>query len=212
MNINIRNIEDKDYARIYMVCREAFWNLYFPGATEHATVSKMKDHADFINELSYVIEVDGEIEGAIFYTHSKIKMENDEEFKTISFGPVFISPKYHRQKLGYKLISHTIEKAKSLGHKAILTLGFPYHYQPYGFTGGKKFGVSMADGNFYKGLLVLELFENALANIKGYAEFSEALEVSEDEVNEFDKKFPFKEKKTMPSHEVYEKACVELDD
>ena len=113
MNIIVRNEEPKDHRRTEEVAREAFWNLYFPGAAEHYVVHKMRSHPDFIQELAFVIEVDGTVEGAIFYTHSKV-VTPDGEFPTISFGPVFISPKYHRQGLGRKLITHSIEIAKEM--------------------------------------------------------------------------------------------------
>ena len=115
MNIVVRKEEAKDYRRTEEVAREAFWNLYFPGAVEHYVVHKMRSHPDFIKELAFVIEVDGTVEGAIFYTHSKV-VTPEEEFPTISFGPVFISPKYHRQGLGRQLITHSIEKAKEMGY------------------------------------------------------------------------------------------------
>jgi|SRR6056297_1307625 len=212
MNIKIRNEEPKDYRRVEEVAREAFWNLYFPGGHEHYVVHKMRSHPDFIKELAFVIEVEGEIEGAIFYTHSKIVSEDHTEHKTISFGPVFISPEFHRKGLGKELITHSIEVAKELGYRAILTLGYPYHYEPYGFLGGKKHNISMPDGKFYKGLLVLPLFEGALDNISGYAAFSEVLDVTEEEVDEFDKLFPPKEKKYQASQDEYEAAISMLDE
>lgn len=104
----------------------------------------------FIKELAFVIEVDGKVEGAIFYTHSKIVLKDSTEFKTISFGPVFISPEYHRKGVGRKLITHSIKVAKEIGYRAITTLGYPYHYEPYGFLGGKKYNIAMEDGIFVK--------------------------------------------------------------
>lgn len=210
MKINIRNEEEKDYRIVEEIAREAFWNLYFPGCHEHFVVHKMRGHKDFIKELSFVIEVDGNIEGAIFYTHSKI-INNDKEYKMISFGPVFISPEFHRKGLGRKLITHSINEARKMGYKAILTLGYPYHYEPYGFLGGKKYNITMADGNFYKGLLVLPLYENALKNISGYVLFSEALDCTNEEVEEFDKIFPFKQKGFKESQLEFEKASGMLD-
>lgn len=212
MNIVIRHEEEKDYKRVEEVAREAFWNLYFPGAHEHYVVHKMRKHKDFIKELTFVIEVDGKVEGAIFYSHSKIVEKDGTEYKTISFGPVFISPEYHRKGLGRELITYSIEEAKKLGYSAITTLGYPYHYKPYGFLGGKKYDVSMPDMNYYTGLLVLPLYKGALEGVSGYAEFSECLEVTPEEVEEFDKKLPYKEKRVQESQEEYEKACCELDE
>lgn len=202
MNINIRNEEPKDYRRVEEVAREAFWNLYFPGGHEHYVVHKMRTHSDFIKELAFVIEVDGQVEGAIFYTHSKVKSKDNTEYKTISFGPVFISPSYHRKGLGRELITHSINVARKMGYSAIITLGYPYHYESYGFLGGKTYNISMEDGKFYKGLLVLPLYEGALDSIAGYVVFSDALEATEDEVNEFDQAFAPKEKKYQTSQDV----------
>ena len=212
MNINIRNEVESDYKRVENIAREAFWNLYFPGASEHYTVHKMRSHKDFIKDLSFVIEIDGVVEGAIFYTNSKVITNANQEFETISFGPVFISPKYHRQGIGRKLIEHSIKVAKDMGYKAILTLGYPYHYEPYGFKGGKAYNISMADGNYYKGLLVKPLLDGALDNISGYVVFSEALESTEEEIENFDKTFPYKERKYQESQSEFEKACTELDE
>lgn len=212
MDIVIRNEEKKDYRRVEEVAREAFWNLYFPGAYEHYTVHKLHEHRDLIKELTFVIEVDGKIEGAVFYTHSKIIKKDGSEQETISFGPVFISPEYHRKGLGKKLIIYSIEEAKKLGYSAITTLGYPYHYEPYGFLGGKKYGISMPDMNYYTGLLVLPLYKGALEGVSGYAEFSQGFEVTPEEVEEFDKNFPYKEKKIQESQTEYEKACSQLEE
>ena len=149
MAISIRHENQKDFREVEEVTREAFYNLYFPGCNEHLVVHNMRSHKDYIKELSYIIEVDGEIVGSIFYAHSKIVGWDGVETKTISFGPVSIHPKYHRMGLGRKLITHSIEEAKRLGYNAILTLGYPYHYEPYGFLGGKKYNIAMPDGKFY---------------------------------------------------------------
>lgn len=212
MNISIRNEEPKDYKRVEEVAREAFWNLYFPGCHEHFVIHKMRKHKDFIRELAFVVEVDDEIAGGIFYTHSKIVSEDNKKYKTISFGPVFISPEFHRKGLGRELITHSIEVAKKNGYHAILTLGYPYHYEPYGFLGGKKYNISMPDGKFYKGFLVLPLYDGALDKTFGYAEFSDVFDVKDEEVEEFDKSFPPKQKKYQESQDEYEAAAALLDE
>lgn len=211
LNIIIRPETENDYYRTEEVAREAFWNLYCMGAEEHYILHKMRSHKDFIKELSFVIEVNGIIEGGIFYTHSKIVL-NENIYPTITFGPVFISPKYHRQGLGRQLITYSIEKAKKMNYCAILTLGYDYHYKPYGFCGGKKYNICMQDGKFYKGLLVLPLFENALEQKSGMAVFSDVFDVDKKNVEDFDIKFLQKEKKVLQCQFEYQKACVALDE
>lgn len=211
MNLKIRHELPEDYRIVEEITRECFWNLYFPGCEEHFLISNMRKHEDFIPELSYIMEIDNKIIGGIFYTNSKIVSDNGKEHNMITFGPVFIHPDFQRKGFGRKLIMHSIEEAKKQGYKGILTLGYPYHYEPYGFLGGKKYGVCMGDGNFYKGLLVLPLFEEALNNISGSAVFSNVFEVDKIGLEDFDKKFPHKEKLVKDSQKEYEIACSQLD-
>lgn len=213
MDIVIRHEKPEDCKVVEEVAREAFWNLYFPGCSEHFVIHKLRKHADFIPELSFVIEVDGEVAGSIFYTKSKIVSEDGKSLDTITFGPVSISPDKHRMGLGRQLIEHSIELAREMGHPAILTMGYPYHYEPYGFEGGKAYKVSMPDGKFYKGLLVLPLYEGALDDVSGYAVFSDVLEEpTKEELDAFDKQFPYKEKKVQESQKEFEIAATMLDE
>ena len=148
LNIIIRNEENRDYRRTGEVAREVFGNLYAPGAVEHYVIHKMRSHPDFIRELSFVLKMDGVVEGAIFYTHSKVVTPTGE-FPTISFGPVFISPQYHRQGLGRELIEYSIGRAKEMGYAAILTLGYPYPLRTVWILWRKKIW------NFHAGWKVL---------------------------------------------------------
>ncbi len=209
----IRLEHKNDFKNVENLAREAFWNLYFPGCHEHFVIHKMRHHDDCIKELSLVIEVDGQAVGAIFYTHSKVILNGGGELKTITFGPVFICPTMHRKGLGKALINHSISKAKEMGYKGILTLGYPYHYSPYGFVGAKNYNISMSDGKFYKGLLALPLQDNALDNISGFAEFSQIFEVDPQEVEQYDQaNFTPKPKLVTPSQAEFTKACAELDE
>ena len=212
MNIKIRNEKPQDYRKVEEVAREAFWNLYIEGCVEHAVINKMRNHKDFMPELSFVIEADGEIVGSIFYTHSKIIGKDGEKIDTITFGPVSIVPSLHRKGLARKLITHSIEIAKKLGYRAIFTLGYSYHYEPYGFASAKKYGVSMEDGKYYKGSLALPLYDGALDNISGHIAFTEALEISGEEVDVFDRNFPKKEKLIQDSQKEFEIACCMIDE
>ncbi len=212
MDTIIRNVKNEDFKIVEEVAREAFWNLYFPGCEEHFVIHKMQNHCDYLPELSFVIEINGKIIGSIFYTKSSVVDKDNNEHSTITFGPVSILPKYHRQGLGRKLITHSINKAKELGYKGILTLGYPYHYEPYGFKGGKIFNISMEDGKFYKGLLVLPLYENSLENISGYAKFSDVFAIDNEELENFDKIFKFKEKKIQNSQKEFQIACSMIDE
>ena len=69
--MNIRLEQPKDYREVENLTREAFWNVYHPGCTEHYVLNQYRTNQDFIPELDFVMEEgDGEhqsTEGRHFY-------------------------------------------------------------------------------------------------------------------------------------------------
>lgn len=214
MPITIRRETKQDYFVTENCCRNAFWNVYTQGCYEHFLVHAMRSHKDFIPELSFVLEYEKTVIGGIYYTASWIVPYSPAlaPIPTLTFGPVFIEPKFQGKGFGRQLINYAIGKAKEAGHNAIIILGYPAHYAGYGFCGGKKYNISMPDGKFYKSLLVLPLQEHALDTISGCAKFSDVFEINPNEVENFDKQFPYKEKKILPSQKEFEQACTLLDE
>lgn len=70
--INIRKERPEDERRVEEIDREAFWSLYFPGCHEHYAIHQLRKHEDYLRELSWVIEMDGDLAGGIFFSKSKI--------------------------------------------------------------------------------------------------------------------------------------------
>ena len=210
-NINIRLEQSKDYRIVEEITRDAFWNLYIPGCNEHYMVAQMRKHPDFIPELAFVIELDGKIVGSIFYTHSKVIQNDGAEHKVITFGPISITPNLHRQGFGRLLITHSIIEAKKQGHRAIVIGGYPYHYEPYGFVGSKKYGISMPDGKYYVGIMALPLYDGALDGITGKIHFSPAMYPDETGLEAYDKQFPYKEKLQTDSQAEFERVSAGVD-
>ena len=64
----IRNEKRTDYKTVEEITRKAFYNLYVPGCVEHYLVHIMREHEDFLPELDFVAELDGEVIGNIMYT------------------------------------------------------------------------------------------------------------------------------------------------
>ena len=211
MNITIRHEQQNDCRIAEEVTREAFWNLYCPGANEHYMVHTLRKHSDFMPELSFVIELDGRLVGSIFYTRAKVIREDGSSMDTVSFGPVSIHPDFHRRGLGRALISHSIQAAKDAGHRAIIIGGFRYHYEPYGFVGAKKYGIAMPDGKYYTGIMALPLFEGALDEAQGQVRFSAALYPDKSGFDAYDATFPEKEKCVLPCQGEFNKAAAEID-
>lgn len=167
-NLTIRLETEKDYRAVEELTREAFWNVYKPGADEHYFVHTMRSHPDFIPELAFVLELDGKIVGNIMYTKAWLEDENGKRKEILSFGPLCVAPEYQRQKFGKMLIEHSFEVARKMGYDVNINFGNPGNYVSRGFVSCKKKNVSfVVDGNFPTALLVCELVPNTLDGKKG---------------------------------------------
>ena len=205
-NLKIRLETEQDYRIVEELTREAFWNVYKPGADEHYFVHTMRNHPDFIPELAFVLEINGEIVGNIMYTKAWLEDDNGERKEILSFGPLCVAPKYQRQKFGRLLIEHSFEVARKMGYDVHINFGNPGNYVSRGFVSCKKKNVSfIRKGNFPTALLVCELVSNALEDKQWTYLPSTAADCCEDtaSVEIFDATFPPKEKKWMPSQEEF---------
>ena len=203
MNINIRLETKDDYFKVEELTREAFWNLYAPGCDEHYLCHILRDHKDFIKELDYVAEIDGNVIASIMYTDSYLISDELEKVQIVSFGPLCVHPDYQRKGIGTALI----EKTKSLVEKrnipAIVIYGDPHNYCKHGFKNGIDYQVSNMDGEYPLGLLVLELQPGFFGNKEWKAKQSDVFIFDHEKVIEFDKQFKEKEKKIQYSQEIF---------
>ena len=77
-NYTIRTEQPRDFKIVENLTREAFWNVYRPGCTEHYVLHCYRSEPDFVPELSLVLEVDGEIIGHVMYAWSHIDADDPE--------------------------------------------------------------------------------------------------------------------------------------
>ena len=205
-NIIIRQETSADYRAVEELTREAFWNVYKPGADEHYFVHMMREHPDFIPELAFVLEMGGEIVGNIMYTKAWLEDECGNRKEILSFGPLCVAPRYQRMKLGKLLIEHSFAKAREMGYDVNINFGNPGNYVSRGFVSCKKKNVSFVrEGNFPTALLVAELVPDALGGKAWMYIPSTAADCCEDTaaVEAYDATFPEKERKWMPSQEEF---------
>lgn len=203
--MNIRLETPADYSAVENLTREAFWNVYKPGADEHYFVHMMRSHETFIPELAFVLEKDGEIVGNIMYTKSWLMDEAGEKKEIVSFGPICVAPEYQRQGLSKLLIEHSFAVATEMGYEAVAIFGNPGNYVGRGFVSCKKLNVCFGENNYPTALLVKELVPGALGGKKWHFIPNDADACCEDAeaVAAFDAQFPPKEKGWRPSQEEF---------
>jgi putative acetyltransferase len=199
----IRRECEADYQTIEHLTREAFWNLYVPGCDEHFLVHTMRSHPDYLHDMAFVAEFEGTIIGSIMYTKSTVENELGERLETATFGPLCVAPHYQRMGIGTALIEHTRRIAMEKGFPAILILGDPHNYCKHGFKSCKDFNVRTKEGKYPLGLMVLELKEGAFKDHSWTFKESDAYELNKEAVEEYDRRFPYKEKKHHYSQELF---------
>jgi putative acetyltransferase len=203
MAITIRREDEKDFRIVEELTRAAFWNLYVPGCNEHFVLHNLRRHADFIPELDFVAEQDGNIAGHIVFSRGII--ENLQGIKTpvVSFGPVSVLPELQKQGIGGALIKHTLDIARSMSYPAVCIYGDPRYYGRFGFRCAERYDIQTSDGKFAWALLVLELQPGALANLPGKFVESSAYAVDDSQFAEYERTFPLREKAETESQKVF---------
>ena len=77
--INIRHERPEDFQKVEEMTRKAFYNQYIPGCVEHYLVHIMRQHPDFLPQLDFVLELDGQVIGSIMYTKAVLEGELKEK-------------------------------------------------------------------------------------------------------------------------------------
>lgn len=204
-NYIIRLETSADYRTVENINREAFWNLSVPGANEHYFAHVMRNHADFIPELDFVIEVGGKVIASIMYTKSKLIDESGMEKEILSFGPICVLPEYQYMGYGKILLEHSFAKAVEMGYDTVVIFGNPDNYVSRGFRSSSKYNICLEGDIFPVALLVRELRNGILDGRRWYYHESRVSDLlnNEEKISQFDAEFPPKVKAWQPSQEEF---------
>jgi len=130
-----------DRREVENLTREAFWNIYRPGCTEHYVLNRYRDNPDFIPELDLVMEVEGKIIGHIIYSKAEIRKKDGTVVPAWTFGPISIHPDYKRNGYGLKLLQYSLEKARGMGIGVLCMEGNIEFYKHAGFVVAGTLGI-----------------------------------------------------------------------
>lgn len=194
MNYNIRNTDSKDFLDTVNLTRETFWNLYKSWCDEHLVLHNLRKSDDYIPELDFVIESDNQIIWNIVYSKANILDESKWIIPVIVLWPVTVHPDYQWSWLWSKLIIHTLEIAKALWYIAVFLYWSPHYYPRFGFENAEKYWVTTLDWANFDPFMCCELMPNSLEWIHWKLMESKVFLVNEQELLEFEKGFPYKEK------------------
>ena len=200
-DFTIRLEKPQDYREVENLIRESFWNVYRPGCSEHYVIHMLRDDPAFIKELDFVMEKDGRIIGQNMFMNTVINADNGSDISVLTMGPICIANELKRKGYGKELLDYSLKKAQDMGFGAVLFEGNIGFYGKSGFDYSHKFGIRYhdlpegADSSFF---LCKELTWGYLDGITGVYQTPKGYYVSDEDVEEFDKNFPYKEKLKLP--------------
>ena len=204
MNTNddtIRLEKPEDYREVENLVREAFWNVYRPGCSEHFVIHVLRDDPAFVKELDFVMERDGALIGQNMFMRTVIEADDGRSIDVLTMGPIGITPALKRHGYGKKLLDCSLEKATAMGFGAVLFEGNIGFYGKCGFSYSRNFGIRYhdlpegADDSFF---LCKELIPGYLDGITGVYQTPRGYYVDDADVEEFNKGFPPKVKLRLP--------------
>ena len=134
-----------DYREVENLTREAFWNVYRPGCTEHYVLNQYRDNPDFIPELDFVMEEDGKIIGHVMFSKAELALPDGTRKPSWTFGPISIHPDYKRKGYGLRLLRYALERAREAGVGFLCMEGNLDFYKHAGFSLASGFGIHYHD-------------------------------------------------------------------
>lgn len=197
----IRNEQPDDRKAVEFLIREAFWNVYRPGCSEHYVMHVLREDPAFVPELNLVMEQNGRIIGQNMFMRTVIEADGGQTVDVLTMGPICITPALKRQGYGKILLDASLEKAAALGFGAVLFEGNIAFYGKSGFDYASKFGIRYhdlpedADASFF---LCKELIPGYLNGVTGVYQTPQGYYVDDADVEMFDKAFPPKQKLKLP--------------
>ena len=197
----IRLEEKKDYRAVENLVRESFWNVYRPGCSEHYVIHVLRSDPAFVPELDFVMEKDGRLIGQNVFMKTVILADDGRVIEVLTMGPIGIIPDLKRKGYGKALLDYSLDKAAELGFGAVLFEGNIGFYGKSGFDYAGKFGIRYhdlpedADASFF---LCKELIPGYLDDVTGVYQTPQGYYVQDEDVENFDKEFPPKEKLRLP--------------
>ena len=212
----IRLEKTEDYREVENLVREAFWNVYRPGCSEHYVIHVLRDDPAYIRELDFVMhlsvqqndpvdhsvaEQDGRLIGQNMFMKTIIESDDGRVIPVLTMGPIGITPELKRKGYGKALLDYCLQRSAELGYGAVLFEGNIGFYGKCGFTYAREFGIRYhdlpedADDSFF---LCKELIPGYLDGITGVYQTPQGYYVRDCDVEEFDNGFPPREKLRLP--------------
>ncbi|QGY43326.1 GNAT family N-acetyltransferase [Maribellus comscasis] len=190
MNTTIKNTDKNEYFQTENITREAFWNLYAPGCTEHLVLHQLRESNSYIKELDFIAVSKNQIIGHILSTKAYVIDNQNHKHEVLCVGPFSVLPEFQSQGIGGRLINFSILRAREMEFSGMILFGNPDYYHRFGFRNAQEFNITTKDFQNFEPFMALELCKKGLSKISGRFFEDEAFFTKDENLISFEKQFP----------------------
>jgi predicted N-acetyltransferase YhbS len=144
------------------------------GALVRSLVEEIRSKKYYVPELEFImVNENDELMGYVMF--SRFHLEGKYEDELLLLSPVAVKTELQRQHISKDIIEYGFVKAKEMGYKVVLVEGNPQNYNSRGFVTSADYGIIAAPSvglPALECLMVKELVEGALENVKGSLEYT----------------------------------------
>lgn len=166
----IRIETTEDCRSVYNVHVAAFGGQPY----EAELVERIRKTPQFVQELSLVMEVEGELIAHMLLSEAEVSNGSDRH-NVLALAPLAVRPEWQRKGVGEKMITNGLSIAKELGYSLVFVLGHPAYYPKFGFVPARKHGIELNQFDAPdEAFMVYELIPGVLAQVNGELLYPEA--------------------------------------
>ena len=150
------------------------WENPKEGKVVRQLVEEIRSKKYYVPELELImINENDEVIGYAMF--SRFHLNGKYENQLLLLAPVAVKTELQRQHISKELIEFGFEKATEMEYKAVIVEGNPRNYNPRGFETSCNYGIIAGESVHLPSpecLMVKELQDGALQNIKGTVDYS----------------------------------------
>ena len=171
--MTIRPERESEFPAIYSLIKTAFETAKVKDGDEQDFAEQLRKGNSYIPELALVVEKDGELIAHIMLTRASVTTSAGS-FEGLLLAPVSVLLQHRNQGVGTKLITEAMERAKTMGFKAVFLAGDRNYYSRFGFVPARRYGIRLAQelpDDLIDNIMACELVPNALEHVSGILDF-----------------------------------------
>jgi putative acetyltransferase len=161
--MEIRAEKPQDFAAIRAVNTAAF------GRENEANLVDQLRLATSI--LSFVAVQEKQLVGHILFSPVSVQGKCPKDLLILGLAPMAVLPEYQRQRIGSRLIKHSLKACSEYGCKALVVLGHPEYYPYFGFVPAKEKGFKCEYTVPDEAFMILELQSGILDGCSGTVKY-----------------------------------------